>query len=466
MERPTIADVRRPGSRPALAVCTALSTVVALLPGAGWTHDRAGVADEGVINGSAVVDSHSWTGDSEAGPVKLRRVSDSAAPVDTRTAIHVQRSAAAGTWALALAGLRDPETFFQIGHTYRMRAYVRDVNAYGQRIGILLANANFAHRPTETAEFAAYPDADWHLVTRTFVCTAPAAADTGLYFALPPSGALHWHITGASVQEVNAPGPDRVSGPPTRVLSFAGPAGSAPDTAQWSHEVGGHGWGNDEVQSYTDRTSNARLDGAGHLVITARREDIVGPDGIPRQYTSARLTTRDKVIVAPGSYVEADLQPPVGSGVWPAFWLLGSSVTRVGWPASGELDVLEVVGATPTIARSATHQAASAASGTDLPYGWDEAGGSVNLGHPLDGRTHRYGVYFDGQTVRFYIDREQHMALWAEDALASGRTWPFGGSQFVLLNVAVGGTGDPSDTTFPRSMTVGEISIWSGGTPF
>ncbi|HEX8630577.1 MAG TPA: hypothetical protein VF755_20650, partial [Catenuloplanes sp.] len=121
----------------------------------------------------------------------------------------------------------------------------------------------------------------------------------------------------------------------------------------------------------------------------------------------------------------------------------------------------------PTVAHSATHQAAASDPAVDVPYNWAEPGGSVDLGHPLDSRAHTYGVYFDADTVRFYIDRVEHMALWAADARASGRTWPFGGPQFMVLNVAIGGAGgDPAGTTFPKSMTVGEISIWQGGTPF
>jgi hypothetical protein len=84
----------------------------------------------------------------------------------------------------------------------------------------------------------------------------------------------------------------------------------------------------------------------------------------------------------------------------------------------------------------------------------------------LDSRTHLYGVYFDQAMVRFYIDRKEHMAFDLEDAEASGRTWPFGNSMFLVLNVAVGGNGDPSASSFPKSMTVGAISIWEGGTPF
>jgi beta-glucanase (GH16 family) len=274
------------------------------------------------------------------------------------------------------------------------------------------------------------------------------------------------HGTAAGVGEVNGAVP-RATGKPTRVVSFNGPDGATPDAADWNHEVGGNGWGADQLQTYTASSANSHLDGSGNLVITATREDVTGPDGITRPFTSARLTTQGKVVVAPGSYVEAPIAAPVGAGVWPAFWLLGADITDVGWPASGELDVLEVLGGEPTVAHSATHQATRSDPDTDYPYDWDEPGGSIDLRHSLDSRTHLYGVYFDGATVRFYIDRHEHIALRAADAAASGRTWPFGNPQYLLLNIAIGGAGgDPSATVFPKSMTVGAISIWQHGLPF
>ena len=84
----------------------------------------------------------------------------------------------------------------------------------------------------------------------------------------------------------------------------------------------------------------------------------------------------------------------------------------------------------------------------------------------MDAGRHLYGVYFDSRTVRFYVDRRPTMSLWASDALASGRTWPFGKSFFLLVNVAIAGGVDTSATTFPRTMTVGPITVWKGGVPF
>jgi len=427
-------------------------------------RDAKGV--EGVLNGSATADVSKWRAGSDVGPVTLTRVPIGRNPSRTSTAVDIHRSAGLGKWTMVLAGLRTPETFFRTGRTYRMQAYVRDLNASGQSIGILLANSNFEHRPTQVNKYEGYTDDSWHLLTRTFVCTGRGSSDTGLYFELPSSRALHWQVTAASVREVEPAHPRRVSGPATKVLSFTGAAGSAPDPMVWTHELGGHGWGNGELQTYTASPSNAQVDGRGHLIISARREDATGPDGIARQYTSARITTKGRFEVSPGSYVEASIRAPVGEGIWPAFWLVGSNMSEVGWPACGELDILEVIGANRTVAHSTVHMATRSDPGRDAPFPIGRNEGKVDLGHPLDSRSHRYGVYFDGSMVRFYIDRREHLAFGVEDAFASGRTWPFDSPQHVVLNVAVGGTGDPSGTEFPNTMTVGAVSIWKGGTPF
>jgi hypothetical protein len=434
---------------------------------AGLLLLRLSTAGEGVVNGSAAVDLYGWRTSSDAGPVTLTRVPVAGGPSGVTSAVDIRRAEGRGRWAMVLVDLRAPETFFKVGRSYRMQVYVRDLRASGESVGLLLANANYLHRPTGSSRYERYRDTSWHLVTRTFVCTEPGSADTALYLALPPSGALHWQVTAASVREVPPARPPRVRGPATRHLSFSGAAGTVPDPQVWNYDLGGHGWGNEELQTYTSRTSNAQVDGNGNLVITARREDLAGPDGITRHYTSARITTQRKVEVRPGSYVEATIRLPVGAGVWPAFWLLGSNISEVGWPACGELDVVEVMGGNPTVAHSAMHMAMRSHPDTDVPYRGGRDGGSVDLGHPAESRTHRYGVYFDQTMVRFYIDRKEHMAYNVEDAVVSGRTWPFGSPQHLVLNVAVGGSaGDPSGTSFPKSMTVAGISIWEGGTPF
>jgi hypothetical protein len=456
----TPSAVRRTLRRVILGAVT-LAALLSSVTFAQPTRAVAAVGEDAVLNGSGT-DLSAWRADSGAGVMRLSQLTTTGHPAGATSAVQVRRDDVAGDWAQVLSMLRSPAGWFQVGATYRMQAYVRDLDASNQPVGMLLANRSFAHRPTLAMEYARFADTSWHLLTRTFRCTAAAAPDTALYLDLPGSGRLRWQITGASVREVSVPGPATVSGPASRVLSFDGAAGTALDPTVWNHDTG-TGWGPGQAQRYTTETANSSVDGSGHLVITARRD---GASGSP-SYTSARVSTAGKAAVPSGSYLESSIEAPVGAGLWPAFWLLGDAIADVGWPACGELDVLEVVGgAEPTVARSATHQAAQDDPAEDRPYGWDDRDGSVDLGVALDSAPHTYGVYFDAATVRFYVDRHEHLLVSADDAVASGRTWPFDRSFFIVLNIAIGGLEDPSTTSFPRTMTVGPISIWQGGTPF
>jgi len=451
----------------AYALTATLAAVVFLLSSTTWTLPMwltGGKGPESVLNGSAAMDLTGWSAAADGGTVTLTPARIGVGPEKTKTAIDIERKAGTGRWAMALADLKKPEKLFRVGHTYQMRAYVRDLNSSGETIGMLLANDNHTHQPTDASRYNSFSDSSWHLLVRTFVAERPGYSDTRLYFALPALGPLHWQITAASVREVPELKPPKNNGRPVTTVTFDGPAGASPDPQVWNHELGGNGWGNGELQTYTNSTSNAQLDGAGNLVITARKVDATGPDGIAREYTSARITTQNKIILQPGSYAEASVRAPVGRGTWPAFWLLGTDIATAGWPAAGELDVLEVSGSEPTIARSRVHLAQADNPREDAPYPltWDNA--TIDLKEPLDRDFHTYGVYFDHKTVRFYVDHKEHLALDREDAEVSGRAWPFGKPMYMVLNVAVNYT-DP-DTVFPQSMVVKRISVWKGGTPF
>jgi hypothetical protein len=426
------------------------------------TTEATSVSSEFVVNGSAVSGVAGWTAHSAAGPLTTRRIA-MPGPVPGTSALQVSRTGGTGDWAFAMAALRSPGTVFQVGRTYRMQAWVRDPAASGASVGLLLANGSFAHRPTPASVYDSFHDRGWHRLSRTFVCTEPGFADTGLYVQLPGTGPFAVQITGASVRAVGVPLPPVVSGAPAHTIRFAGPRGAPPDPATWRYETGGNGWGNGELQTYLASVANARLDGAGRLEITARQQRTEGSDGIARPFTSARLTTQDKVVVPAGSYVEASLTAPTGDGVWPAFWLAGANISEVGWPAAGELDVFEGWGANPTVAHSAIHLGTRADPHAHREYGWDEPGGTTDLHQPLDARAHRYGVYFDSSVVRFYIDRRPTMTVWADDAVAAGYAWPFDRPQHMILNVAVPAG---KHSAFPKVMTVDYISVWSDGVPF
>jgi beta-glucanase (GH16 family) len=419
---------------------------------------------EAVLNPYAATNPSDWRASSATSDTSLSQVTLTDGPQGVETALDVRREGDGGQWALALGGLRDPQHFFQAGHMYRMGAYVRDLQGSDQTIGMLLANSNFQHRPTDASRYAKFDDSSWHLMERTFVASAGGSADTALYFALPTKGSLDWQITGASVRELESPTPRTTQGPPDRALGFDGPAGGSPDPATWTFEVGGHGWGADELQTYTSGPSNLRLDGHGHLLLVARHEELTGPDGIARSYTSARVNTQQKLAVHPGSYVEARITAPTAKGSRPAFWLIGADWPQVGWPQSGELDVLEGTQRSPRLVRQTIHTSSASDPHQDSPYGGENTpGGLVDVGTPRDAGPHLYGVYFDENMVQFYVDRKPTLRLTAQEARDDGRTWPFGKPQTIVLNLAVG---DGADTSaFPATMTVDAIDVWNRGIP-
>jgi beta-glucanase (GH16 family) len=272
-------------------------------------------------------------------------------------------------------------------------------------------------------------------------------------------------ITGAGLQRVDTVPPHTTSDAPDRILTFDGRAGEAPDPRTWNHDLGGGGWGNQEAQTYTSSRANSRLDGRGGLLISAR-EGVPDAENGERSYTSARINTRGTFEVSPGSYVEASIRAPTGTGVWPAFWMLGANWDKVGWPSSGEIDIMEVRGSEPMVALAALHMAALDDGSKDVSVGSWHGVGHTDLDQPADERANRYGVYFDEKMVVAYVNRIPTLRYTAAAAEASGRTWPFGQAFFLILNVAVGGLEDPSGTSFPRTMRVGAVKVWSDGIPF
>src|SRR5215470_2018245 len=148
---------------------------------------------------------------------------------------------------------------------------------------------------------------------------------------------------------------------------FTGREGAPPDPAKWTYDIGGAGWGNHELESYTSRVENARIS-RGRLVITARQERYTGPDGIAQPYTSARLKTQGKFAQAYGRF-EARIKIPRGQGIWPAFWMLGDDIDRVDWPACGEIDIMENIGREPAAGYGSLHAPGFSAPTSDRSKG-------------------------------------------------------------------------------------------------
>lgn len=230
---------------------------------------------------------------------------------------------------------------------------------------------------------------------------------------------------------------------------FEGGAGAAPDAARWGFDVGTgeNGWGNRELQHY--RVENAVLDGAGHLAITARKEDFQGS-----AYTSARLTTRGKLERTRGRF-EARIKLPAGQGLWPAFWMLGANVGEVGWPTCGEIDVLELRGQQPEIAIGSLH-------GPGYSGGQSLSDSYALTGARFDDDFHVFAVVWHEDFIAWEVDGETYQVI-TPDQLPAGTTWVFDKPFFLLLNLAVGGNfvGAPDATTvFPATMLVDWVRVY------
>lgn len=233
---------------------------------------------------------------------------------------------------------------------------------------------------------------------------------------------------------------------------FNGPRGARPDPRRWSFETG-YGWGDHELQSYTGRAANVSLDGRGHLAITARRERYTGADGRTARYTSARINTGRRFEFAYGR-VEARIRVPRGRGLLPAFWALGSNLDRVGWPAAGEIDVMEVNGREPSTVHGTLHGARSDNEEYSL-----EA--TRRMRAPLATRFHVYGISWSPGRITFLLDGQPY-AVQRRSNLSAGSSWSFDRPFFLVLNVAVGPRwlGRPDSTTrLPARMLVDWVRV-------
>jgi beta-glucanase (GH16 family) len=235
---------------------------------------------------------------------------------------------------------------------------------------------------------------------------------------------------------------------------FNGPDGSPPNPAKWTPMGGGNGWGNNELQYYTSRPKNIHVE-RGYLIIEAFKEDFTGSDGIRRHFTSARLSSQGLFAQKYGRF-EARIQIPAGQGVWPAFWLLGDDYSTVGWPACGEIDVMESVGKEPGSIRGTLHGPGYSGS-TPITTAY-----SLPKGRFSDG-FHLFAVEWEPQIIRFYVDGELYASKTPRD-LPAGSRWVFDHPFFVVLNLAVGGDlpGSPDESTvFPQRMLVDYVRVYA-----
>jgi len=223
-------------------------------------------------------------------------------------------------------------------------------------------------------------------------------------------------------------------------------------TDKWTYVVGGNGFGNDELEYYTDRRQNVYVQN-GNLILNALKESYTGPDGVSREYTSGRIRTKGKFSQAYGRF-EARVKIPRGQGIWPAFWMLGDNGER--WPDCGEIDIMENIGREPDTIHGTVHGPGySGSKGIGTPY-------KLPNGAAFSADFHIYAVEWTRQSIQWYVDDALYKTLTPAD-LPVGTRWVYDHPFFLILNVAVGGRwpGSPDQTTsFPQKMYVDYVRVY------
>jgi beta-glucanase (GH16 family) len=270
--------------------------------------------------------------------------------------------------------------------------------------------------------------------------------------------------------------PPKDSGPDTALPGwtltwsdeFSGANGSAPDPTYWAHDVGGQGWGNDELEYYTDGASNTYVED-GNLVILATTDGAsaysCANDGAPGpcQYTSGRIRTQ------PGSGTtgfaqtygrfEARMKLPAGQGLWPAFWMLGTNISTVSWPACGEIDAMENLGQAPTTVYGHLHMPETSTGNYGPGTNYDLTSGSFSDDF------HIFAIEWKAGEVDFFVDDTMYDSI-TESSDPSDATWAFDGHPFfIVLNMAVGSKdswpGAPGTSTmFPAKVYVDYVRVY------
>lgn len=225
---------------------------------------------------------------------------------------------------------------------------------------------------------------------------------------------------------------------------FIGAAGTAPDNSKWVFDLGGGGWGNSELQTYTNNSANVKLDGDGKLVITA----INAPSG----FTSARIKTKGKFEQTYGRF-EARIKTTTGPGIWPAFWMLGSNIDTKSWPQCGEIDILEQKGQQSAINYATVH-GPGYSGGSSIGKTYMLPNSRFDLDY------HIYAAEWTEGQIDFFVDGFLYHRVTPKDVTGE---WVFNQPFFLLLNVAVGGNfvGFPTAATpFPQSMYIDYVKVY------
>jgi len=240
---------------------------------------------------------------------------------------------------------------------------------------------------------------------------------------------------------------------------FEKEVGTPIDSAKWTAEVGGSGWGNEELQFYSESKENAFHDVNGTLAIKAIKLDQTTKLSCwygKCKYTSARLITKEKFDFKYGR-AEARIKVPSGTGVWPAFWMLGNDIDKTGWPTCGEIDVMEFIGREPSTIYGTLH-----GPGYSGP---NAIGGSISVS---DGRRafddfHVFAVEWTKDDIRWFFDGRNYKTITRGD-IPPNTDWVFDHPFFIILNFAVGGKwpgGPGGSSRFPQSMLIDYVRVYA-----
>lgn len=228
---------------------------------------------------------------------------------------------------------------------------------------------------------------------------------------------------------------------------FEGTAGSSPNASNWTFDIGGGGWGNQELEYYTDRSENVSLDGSGNLMITARSESYGGA-----AFTSGRIKTQSLFSQAYGRF-EARIKTPYGPGIWPAFWMLGADIETNPWPQCGEIDIMELRGQEPNIINGTIHGPGySGGASITKRYGFPDK--------RFDQDYHIFAAEWSEGKIDFFVDDYLYYRITSNDVPGQ---WVYDHPFYIILNVAVGGNylGFPtSQTPFPQTMYVDYVRVY------
>jgi len=221
-----------------------------------------------------------------------------------------------------------------------------------------------------------------------------------------------------------------------------------PNPSIWGYEIGTgeNGWGNQELQYYTDRPENVNIQN-GVLLITAREESFEGSS-----YTSARLVTKDKFEQRYGRF-EARIRLPYGQRIWPAFWMLGADIDENPWPGAGEIDIMEYRGQSPTVLIGSVH-GPGYSGGQAISKEYNLVNDRFDIGF------HIFGIEWGPEYVNFYVDDVLYNQITPEDVTGP---WVFDKPFYILMNLAVGGNfvGSPNEETeFPQTMLVDYVRVY------